>query len=52
MTKEETDTYRAKAKECELQAGVARDPYVRAQLLDLAQEWRDLATEGEKLAGS
>jgi hypothetical protein len=48
MSKVKVEEYRARAKECENQAAVARDTYVRAQLWDLAQQWREMADEVER----
>ncbi len=41
------DEYRAKAEECEQQAASAHDSQIKAQLRDLAQQWRKLAMTAE-----
>jgi len=41
------DEYRAKAEECEQQAASAHDPQIKAQLRDLAGQWRKLAMTAE-----
>jgi hypothetical protein len=42
------EDYRARAAECEKQANAARDPEVKAQLLLVARQWRELANQVER----
>jgi hypothetical protein len=41
--------YRAKAHECEQQAREAHDPEIKAQLQQLADRWRELADQVERM---
>jgi|ERR1700674_2374927 len=40
--------YQARAAECEVRAGEARDPEVKRQLVDLARQWRLMAEQAER----
>jgi hypothetical protein len=42
------EEYRAKARECEERAEQTRDPFIKQQLLDIAQKWRTMAAHLEK----
>ena len=42
------DEYRAKARECEERAGKTRDPFIKQQLIDIAQKWHTIAAYEEK----
>jgi hypothetical protein len=42
------DEYRAKARECEERAGQTRDPFIKQQLIDIAQKWHTIAAYEEK----
>jgi hypothetical protein len=44
------DEYRAKALECEKRAEETRDPFIKQQMLDIAQKWHLLAAYEEKYA--
>ena len=46
----QAEQYRAKAKECEVLAEKTREPFVKQQLIELAQQWRVLAVHDEKNA--
>jgi hypothetical protein len=47
------DEYRAKARECEGRAEQMRDPFIKQQLIDIAQKWHTIAAYEEKYgAGS
>ena len=43
------DEYRAKARECEERAGQTRDPFIKQQLIDIAQKWHTIAAYAEKI---
>ena len=45
------ETYRAKARECEERADQSRDPFIKQQLIEIAQKWRTMADHEEKHAG-
>jgi hypothetical protein len=47
MTK--SNHYRANAERCERKANADRDPKVRAQLEDFADQWRYMAAQAERL---
>ena len=42
------EEYRAKAHECEERADQTRDSFIKQQLLDIAQKWRQMADHLEK----
>ena len=42
-----SDDYRAKAEGCEFRAEIARDPEVKAQLKDFADQWRYMAAQAD-----
>jgi hypothetical protein len=44
------DEYRAKARECQKHAEQTRDPFIKRQLLDIAEKWRTMAAYEEKYA--
>jgi hypothetical protein len=44
------DEYRAKARECEERAEQTRDPFIKQQMLDIAQKWHTMAAYEEKYA--
>jgi len=44
----QAEQYRAMAKECEERAERIRDPFIKQQLIELAQQWRALADYQEK----
>jgi len=44
------DEYRAKARECEERAEQTRDPFIKQQLLDIAEKWRTMAAHDERYA--
>jgi hypothetical protein len=44
------EEYRAKARECEENAAQTRDPFVKQQFINTAQQWRDMAAYEEKYA--
>jgi hypothetical protein len=44
------DEYRAKARECQKHAEQTRDPFIKQQLLDIAEKWRTMAAYEEKYA--
>jgi hypothetical protein len=48
MPHNKLEEYRANAKECEERASSARDPLIKAQLLELAVELRRVANEEEE----
>jgi hypothetical protein len=48
VAQSKADEYRAKARECEALAQVARDPHVKQQMLEVAENWRTMATFEEK----
>jgi hypothetical protein len=41
---------RAKARECQKHAEQTRDPFIKQQLLDIAEKWRTMAAYEEKYA--
>ena len=43
------DLYRERAAECKRQAALVRDPQARVILVDLVDQWRDLARQVETL---
>jgi hypothetical protein len=44
------EEYRAKARECEERAEQTRDPFIKKELLEIAQKWRGMAAHVEKRA--
>jgi hypothetical protein len=44
------DEYRAKARECEERAEQTRDPFIKQQMMDIAEKWRTMAAYEEKYA--
>jgi hypothetical protein len=42
------EEYRAKALECEERAEQTRDPFVKQQLIEIAEKWRHMAAHLEK----
>jgi hypothetical protein len=42
------DEFRAKAQECEDCTKQTNDPYIKKQLLDVAQRWREMAEQAER----
>jgi hypothetical protein len=48
VAKSKADEYRAKARECEELAQGARDPFIRQQMLEVAEKWRTMAAFEEK----
>ncbi len=47
-----SETYRAKAAECEQKARLARDPRVESDYADMARQWRELAEQAAEPDGS
>lgn len=43
-----SETYRARAAQCELMGERNRDPTLKAQYLELARQWRELAQQAEQ----
>lgn len=39
----EADQYSAKARECEERAEQTRDPFIKQQMIDIAQKWHTMA---------
>jgi hypothetical protein len=44
------EEYRAKALECEARAEQTRDPFIKQQMIDIAEKWRNMAAYEEKHA--
>jgi hypothetical protein len=44
------DEYRAKARECEERAAPTRDPFLKQQMIEIAQKWHTMAAYEEKFA--
>jgi hypothetical protein len=42
------DEYRAKARECEERAEQTRDPFLKQQMIDIAEKWRTMAAYEDK----
>jgi hypothetical protein len=42
------DEYRAKARECEERAEHTRDPFLKQQMIEIAQKWHTMAAYEEK----
>jgi hypothetical protein len=42
------EEYRAKALECEERAEQTRDPFIKQQLIEIAEKWRHMAAHSEK----
>jgi hypothetical protein len=43
-----SDEYRAKARECEERAAQTRDPFIKQQMIDIAEKWRTMAAYEDK----
>jgi hypothetical protein len=50
MAKSKAEEYRARALECEERAEHTRDPFIKAQLIGIAEKWRTMAAYEEKYA--
>jgi hypothetical protein len=44
------EEYRAKALECEARAEQTRDPFIKQQMIDIAEKWRHMAAHEEEHA--
>jgi hypothetical protein len=44
------DEYRARARKCDERAAQTRDPVIKQQLIEIAQQWRTMAANEEKYA--
>ena len=44
------EEYRAKARECEERAEQTRDPFIKQQMMDIAQKWHTMAAYEDKYA--
>ena len=44
------EEYWAKALECEARAEQTRDPFIKQQMIDIAEKWRTMAAYEEKRA--
>jgi hypothetical protein len=44
------EEYRANALECEARAEQTRDPFIKQQMIDIAEKWRNMAAYEEKNA--
>jgi hypothetical protein len=42
------DEYRAKARECQKHAEQTRDPFIKQQLIEIAQKWLTMAAYEDK----
>jgi hypothetical protein len=42
------DEYRARARKCDERAAQTRDPVIKQQLIEIAQQWRTMAAYEEK----
>jgi hypothetical protein len=42
------EEYRAKARECEERAAQTRDLFIKQQMLEIAEKWRQMAHHEEK----
>ncbi len=42
------EDYRAKARECEERAAQTRDSFIKQQMLEIAEKWRQMADYEEK----
>jgi hypothetical protein len=42
------EEYRAKPRECEERAEQTRDPFIKQQMIDIAEKWRTMAAYEEK----
>ena len=42
------EEYWAKALECEARAEQTRDPFIKQQMIDIAEKWRTMAAYEEK----
>jgi hypothetical protein len=52
VARSKADEYRAKALECERRAEQTADPFIKQQMLDVAQKWHTMAAFEEKYARS
>jgi hypothetical protein len=43
------DEYRRKARECRARAEQTPDHFIKVQLMDIAQKWKDMAVYEEKM---
>jgi len=43
------DEYRRKARECRARAEQTPDHFIKVQLIDIAQKWKDMAVYEEKM---
>jgi hypothetical protein len=50
MTTSKADEYRDKALECEGRAEHTRDPFLKQQMIEIAQKWHSMAAYEEKYA--
>jgi hypothetical protein len=48
MVTSKAEEYRAKALECEERAEQTRDPFIKQQMIDIAEKWRSMAAYEEK----
>jgi hypothetical protein len=48
MVTSKAEEYRAKARECEERAGRTRDPFIKQQMIDIAQKWHTMAAYEDK----
>jgi hypothetical protein len=48
VAKSKADEYFDKARECEALAQAARDPFIKEQMLEIAEKWRTMAAFEEK----
>jgi hypothetical protein len=44
------DEYRAKARVCEERAEQTRDPFIKQQMIEIAQKWHTMAAYEDKYA--
>ena len=50
MSPPKAEQFRAHADECERRASHSRDPQLKAQFMELASDWRQLAKQVERIA--
>jgi hypothetical protein len=48
MVTSKAEEYRAKARECQRHAKQTRDPFIKQQILDIAEKWRTMAAYEDK----
>ena len=48
MVTSKPEEYRAKPLECEERAEQTRDPFIKQQMIDIAEKWRSMAAYEEK----